>query len=235
MNVKELQKAYATLGLDEDATLDQARDAYLTWVCLIGHDSEKPVADPKAGPDLMHHELDLAWHAIEQAHKHGVLFPRRPRGCERCAGLPAVRVTLHAVDPGGFRPRTRTVAARLCRDCGLETARQVQRETMRRGWWGVLAPFANLRAISRNSTERAFLRRVDRPVHGKHRKPNDALPTMPWYRRRDVTVGRGLPLLAGLAALALILGITLPNGSTPVSQPQTSASTSSSSSATAGQ
>jgi len=231
MNVKELRKAYATLGLDEDATLDQARDAYLTCVCLIDHDSEKPVADPKAAPDLMHHELDLAWHAIEQAHEHGVLFPRRPRGCERCSALPAVRITLHAVDPGGFRPRTRTVAARLCRDCGLQTASQVQRETLRRGWWGVLAPFANLRAISRNSTERAFLRRVDRPVHRKLRRSIDAEFTVPWYRRRDITVGRGLPILAGLAALALILGVTLPNGSSASAQPQSSSAASSSSQA----
>src|SRR5882757_9872242 len=36
MKVKELRRAYATLGLDDNATLTEARDAYLAWVGLLG-------------------------------------------------------------------------------------------------------------------------------------------------------------------------------------------------------
>src|SRR3954469_9998083 len=83
MDVKELRRAYATLGLDDHATLGQARDAYLIWAALLaepaGSESPEPAqAAARATADLSHHELDLAWHAIEQAHEHGVLFPRRP-------------------------------------------------------------------------------------------------------------------------------------------------------------
>jgi hypothetical protein len=202
-----------TLGLDEHATLSQARDAYLTWVCLLDHD-RTPIAfvDADAVPDLLHHELDLAWHAIEQAYQHGVLFPRQARGCQECTGTPAVRVQLHSVAPGGVRARTSTYAALLCRDCGLEAGRRIQRANLRRGWWGVLAPFANLHAIWRNTAELTFLRRVEAPT----RRRANVRRTAPvargrWYKRQDRVDPRGFNLIAALAATALlVLGVVVP-------------------------
>ncbi len=235
MNVKELRKAYVTLGLDENATLTQARDAYLTWVCLLDHDQTPIVfADPEAQPDLLHHELDLAWHAIEQAHEHGVMFPRQARGCRRCGGTPAVQVTLHSVQPGGFRARTSTSSERLCRDCGLEAGWRTQRDNLRRGWWGVLAPFANLRAIGRNSTELALLRRLE---PGDRRRPRGGRPAaatrLHWYQRRDISDRRGFALLTALAVIVVMFGVVLPVGSGS-GGPTTPTAASTSATATAG-
>jgi hypothetical protein len=216
MNVKELRKAYVTLGLDEHATLTQARDAYLTWVCLLDHDRTPIVfADPEARPDLLHHELDLAWHAIEQAHQHGVMFPRQARGCRRCGGTPAVQVTLHSVQPGGFRARTSTSSERLCRDCGLEAGWRTQRANLQRGWWGVLAPFANLQAIGRNSTELAFLRRLEPADRRRPRAGGRpaAATRLRWYQRRDISDRRGFALLTALAVIVVLFGVVLPVGS----------------------
>jgi hypothetical protein len=216
MNVKELRKAYVTLGLGENATLTQARDAYLTWVCLLDHD-RTPIAfaDPEAVPDLLHHELDLAWHAIEQAHQHGVLFPRQARGCRRCGGTPAVQVTLHSVQPGGFRARTSTSSERLCRECGLEAGWRTQRANLRHGWWGLLAPFANLRAIGRNSTELAFLRRLEPAAQRRSRitEHSGPAPRVRWYKRREISDLNGMRLLVVLAAIVLLFGVVLPVGS----------------------
>jgi hypothetical protein len=143
-----------------------------------------------------------------------VLFPRRPRGCQQCAATPAVRVTLHSVAPGGFRARTTVHNALLCRTCGLETYARVQRETKRRGWWGVLAPFANVRAITRNSTEKAFLRRVEPTVP---RQPRRGRRTE--LGRRDGQGGwtgnRMAAWLTALAAVALVLGLFLPGANAP--------------------
>jgi hypothetical protein len=221
MDVKELRRAYATLGLDDHATLNQARDAYLIWAALLSEpfttepEEQAQAAARAAAADLSHHELDLAWHAIEQAHEHGVLFPRRPRGCQQCAATPAVRVTLHSVAPGGFRARTTVHNALLCRTCGLEAYARVQRETKRRGWWGVLAPFANLRAIARNSTERAFLRRVEPTVPRQPRRGRRA----DQLGRREVqsswNANRVAVWLTVLAAIALIVGIAFPGGNAP--------------------
>jgi hypothetical protein len=168
-------------------------------------------------PDLLHHELDLAWHAIEQAHEHGVLFPRQPRGCQQCRSTPAVRVTLHSVEPGGFRARTKATSVLMCRECGLRACRETQRQTLRQGWWGALAPFANLRAITRNSTERAFLRRVE-PAAPRPRSGAGETPRRNW-RKHDVGGDRRSVLLAGLAAAALILGVTIPGGTTSPEHP----------------
>jgi hypothetical protein len=216
MDVRELRRAYATLGLDDDATLAQARDAYLIWAALFAEAAAEPGgADGKAAvsADLCHHELDLAWHAIEQAHEHGVLFPRRARGCQQCSATPAVRVSLHSVAPGGVRARSTVHNALLCRACGLATHKRVQRETMRRGWWGVLAPFANLRAITRNHTEKVFLRRLEPSVPRQHRRaarfPEGPDPLSVWAGRTMVV------WLGALAAIALIVGIVLPTGNAP--------------------
>jgi len=217
MDVKELRRAYATLGLDDHATLAQARDAYLIWAALLAEpftaEAEEQAQAAARAADLSHHELDLAWHAIEQAHEHGVLFPRRPRGCQQCAATPAVRVSLHSVAPGGFRARKTMHNALLCRTCGLETYRRVQQETMRRGWWGVLAPFANLRAITRNSTEKAFLRRVE-PSLPRQSRLGSRRPAA--GRRGSAWEGnRVAAWLLALAAIALIVGIFLPTGNAP--------------------
>jgi hypothetical protein len=215
MNVKELRKAYVTLGLDENATLTQARDAYLTWVCLLDHDRTPMFPDPDAIPDLMHHELDLAWHAIEHAHQHGVQFPRQARGCRQCGGTPAVQVTLQSVQPGGFRARTSTSSERLCRECGLEAGWRTQRANLKRGWWGVLAPFANLRAIGHNSTELTFLRRLEPADRRRPRAGGSpvAAARLRWYQRRDMSDRRGFALLTALAMIVLLFGVILPVGS----------------------
>jgi hypothetical protein len=233
MDVKELRRAYATLGLDDHSTLGQARDAYLIWAALLAEPPSSESAEPaqaaaRATADLSHHELDLAWHAIEQAHEHGVLFPRRPRGCQQCAATPAVRVTLHSVAPGGFRARSTIHNSLLCRTCGLEAYRRVQQETRRRGWWGVLAPFANLRAIMRNSTEKAFLRRVEPSVPRQSRRAARRSE----LGRHDAWAGRGMAaLLTTLAVILLIMGLVLP-GSTP--QPVTPGGTGSVAASTTG-
>jgi len=219
MDVKELRRAYATLGLDDHATLTQARDAYLIWAALLTEPltptDDDTTAALAASTNLCHHELDLAWHAIEQAHEHGVLFPRRPRGCQQCAATPAVRVSLHSVAPGGVRARSTVHNALLCRACGLAAYKRVQRETTRRGWWGVLAPFANLRAIARNSTEKAFLRRVEPSVPRQPRRSRLAQSVERRNYRGGWAGNRMAAWLVALAAIALIVGIVLPTGNAP--------------------
>lgn len=79
MQVDELRRAYATLGLAEHATPTQVRNAYLTWVELLEAGMAGTSTDG-ASTDLSRHALDLAWHAIEQAHTRG---PRVPRQTQR--------------------------------------------------------------------------------------------------------------------------------------------------------
>lgn len=229
----ELRRAYATLGISEDATLEDARAAYATWSMLLAEltvtvdgagaelASEPVAADGGTQALLARHELDLAWYAIEQAHIDGALFVRRARGCSECGRTPAVRVTLFSVRAQGLRTRRVTISALVCRDCGLDACARVQGDNLRRGWWGALAPLHNLRAIVRNGGERRFLRRIDSPAVRRPALPIDGdLYAIP--RRR--LGARLLALITGLAAIALIVGLAVPvaSGEAPAQQPERS-------------
>jgi hypothetical protein len=119
---------------------------------------------------------------------------------------------LHSVGGTGFRSRRATISALVCRDCGLEAVARIQRENRRHGWWGVLAPIWNMQAISRNSGERRFLRRVDapprRPAPGPRVSEEDLYLEKP--RRRSVRV---LGWITGLAAITLTVGMAVPASS----------------------
>jgi hypothetical protein len=246
----ELRRAYATLGVSENATLEEARAAYATWSTLLADlavvvdgsgaelsaeaaaRAEHPSQSSRDHALFARHELDLAWYAIEQAHIDGALFVRRARGCSECGRTPAVRITIASVRGAGLRTRKATVSALVCRDCGLDTVARVQRDNLRHGWWGVLAPLWTVQAISRNAGERRFLRRVDAPPR---RRPAPAPRVSEEHlyteQRRPRSV-RVLAWLTGLAAIAMTVGMAVPAHSgdpdTPApaqTQPQTQTQT----------
>jgi hypothetical protein len=238
----ELRRAYATLGISDSATLEEARGAYSTWSMLLADlavvvdgsgaelSAEAPARSPEQTPFqamFARHELDLAWYAIEQAHIDGALFVRRARGCSECSRTPAVRITLHSAHGAGLRTHRATVSALVCRDCGLEAVSRIQRDNRRRGWWGVLGPIWNIQAISRNSGERRFLRRVDAPPRRQAPAPRVSDEDLYTIRRRPRTV-RVLGWLTGLAAIAMTVGMAVPasTGDTHTPAPATTVSTS---------
>lgn len=220
----ELRRAYATLGIGDNATLEEARAAYATWSNLLSElavvvegagteAAESATAHPsrQSGADALfaRHELDLAWYAIEQAHVDGALFVRRARGCSECSRTPAVRITLSAVRGAGFRTRKSSVSALVCRDCGLAAVARVQKDNRRNGWWGVFAPIWNIQAITRNSAERRFLRRVDSPARRSAPSPRVSEESLYVEKRRSRTV-RILGWLTGFAAIAMTVGMAVP-------------------------
>jgi hypothetical protein len=246
----ELRRAYATLGVSDSATLEEARVAYSTWSMLLADlavvvdgsgaemsaEAPSPSLAPSPAPSpeqtpvqamFARHELDLAWYAIEQAHIDGALFVRRARGCSECSRTPAVRITLHSARGAGLRTHRATVSALVCRDCGLEAVSRIQRDNRRHGWWGVLAPIWNIQAISRNSGERRFLRRVDAPPRRQPPAPRVSEEDLYTIRRRPRTV-RVLGWLTGLAAIAMTVGMAVPasSGDAHTPAPATTGSTS---------
>ncbi len=245
----ELRRAYATLGISDSATLEEARTAYSTWSMLLA--DLAVVTDGSSGADVSgearartpeqahaqamfaRHELDLAWYAIEQAHIDGALFVRRARGCSECSRTPAVRITLHSARGNGFRTRRATVSALVCRECGLAAIARVQRENRRHGWWGILAPAWTAQAITRNSGERRFLRRVDAPPRRSAPAPRVSEEDLYLFapRRRSVRV---LGWITGLAAIAMTVGMAVPAASGDPDVPPPASTSSSTSSSTTG-
>lgn len=235
----ELRRAYATLGVGEDATLEEARAAYATWALLLkdlavvgdtsggaatgATDSETPDPSPEQAV-FARYELDLAWYAIEQAHIDGPLFVRRARGCTECGRTPAVRVSFYSVRGAGLRTRRATVSALVCRECGLEAIARVTRDNRMRGWWSPLAPFFTLHAMVRNAGERRFLRRVDAPPRRATPAPRPAEEDLYLVRPRRRGV-RILGWLTGITAVAMTVGMAVPasSGDVPEAPIQSSA------------
>lgn len=216
----ELRRAYATLGIDENATLEEARAAHATWSMLLadlavvveGSGAERNAHPSQQSADhalFARHELDLAWYTIEQAHVDGALFVRRARGCSECHRTPAVRITLHSTRGNGLRTRRATVSALVCRDCGLEAIARIQRDNRRHGWWGVLAPVWNIQAITRNAGERRFLRRVDAPPRRSAPGPRNSEEQFYFPARRPRSV-RALAWLTGATAIAMTVAMAVP-------------------------
>ncbi|HUR73288.1 MAG TPA: hypothetical protein VMZ00_03385 [Sporichthya sp.] len=237
----ELRRAYATLGISENATLEEARAAYSTWsmlltdLAVVGDGGAELAAEaPARSPEkahqaiFVHYELDLAWYAIEQAHIDGALFVRRARGCSECGRTPAVRITLHSARGGGVRTRKATVSALVCRDCGLDAVARIQRENRQYGWWGALGPIWTVQAIARNSGERRFLRRVDAPPRRRAPAPRASEEDLYPIKRRPRSV-RILGWLTGLAAIAMTVGMAVPAASGGPDTPAPSNPTSSTS------
>lgn len=240
----ELRRAYATLGISDNATLEEARAAYATWAMLLvdlavsvdgGNGVERgPTSTPAeaveaASPEqalFARHELDLAWYTIEQAHIDGSLFVRRARGCTECSRTPAVRVTFFSVRGAGVRTQRATVSALVCRECGLDACARVQGDTARRGWWSLFGPIHTVRALSRNAGERRFLRRVDAPPRRQAPSPRPSEEDLYTIRRRPRSV-RLLGWLTGLAAIGMTVGMAVPasHGDAPDAPTQPGAST----------
>ncbi|MYU28458.1 hypothetical protein GTW30_10415 [Streptomyces sp. SID7810] len=128
-------------------------------------------------------------------------YPPGP-GCEVCGAMPAAPVTVRGHQGMLVLMRFLRRQGVLCRTCGLAVFRQMQADTLVRGWWGplsvVITPITllvNLGALSR-------LRRLPAPATAAWRPPLD--PGRPVLRRPA-----GFFALIPLAGLAMLL-IALP-------------------------
>jgi hypothetical protein len=86
--------------------------------------------------------------------------------CQLCGAGPVAPVTLRQVTGLVLAFRIRTWRHTLCRDCGRATARTIQNRTAIRGWWGLVAPIANVVVLVLNAVALAKLGRLGPPRDG---------------------------------------------------------------------
>lgn len=216
----ELARAYAVLGVDGDASLENARQAFVTWHQLYSGSDD-------ASAQVLH-ELDVALQVVERAHVRTATRWRRPPACEECNRGPALQVSFTRTMPG-LRARTQTTTAVLCRECGLALFAAVQGKTLRTGWWGVAAPFRNIGSVTGNKVEARFLRALDEPEGRRPAAPDrfvaaaEAAAAKAPGKRRSRT-RRAMPWVTGVAAIAIAVGVAVPagGGQTPAPGPGTS-------------
>ena len=149
-------------------------------------------------------------------------FPTWPdpfTACAFCGWGPAKRVKFNSVIGIIIWWRWSTVDAVFCRECGTFVYNQEQASTLVKGWWGIIAPVANLVAFIGNFARYRAIRNLPEPV-GKCWQVPSLVPfplygAKPWWKRIAVWVVVVLALLLGLWIAAAAAGAQPRNSFTP--------------------
>lgn len=87
----------------------------------------------------------------------------KPPNCEICRSTPAAELTLRSQVGMIIVRSSRTFNAVLCRSCGTELRRKVQRETTLKGWTGIYSAALNPVYLATNEKNyRSFLSNLER-------------------------------------------------------------------------
>ncbi len=183
--------------------------------------------------DLYAYEEDDDDEEDEEEPEESPDFPTWPdpsSACTFCGWGPARPVTFNSVIGIIIWWRWSTVSAVLCRECATFVYNQEQASTLVKGWWGIIAPVANVVAFVGNWGRYRMVKRFPEPVgkcwHAPALVPFPLYGARPWWERIGPLLVVGL-----LIALGLWIGISV-----ALSSPATSsaASPGTSSGATSG-
>ncbi|MGH9251998.1 MAG: J domain-containing protein [Acidimicrobiales bacterium] len=161
----DLERAHATLGVNATTPLSEVRTAYTTRAQMLHPDRYHGNDSLRVEAERAMKELNLAWETVRRAgeNRHAAPgttepvagSPRLPyQGeCDLCGCHPAHPVTLRGVTGMVLFWRWQAFRAELCRSCGVGMFREVQAASLVKGWWGLIAPLANIVALSGNLLE----------------------------------------------------------------------------------
>jgi hypothetical protein len=207
----DVATAYVMLGLERTASYEEARATYRARAQLLHPDRANEAARAEAERAMS--QLNVAWDVVlaDLRERHFQAPPEptdaaRPPvdgECDLCGWGPARPITLRRTTGLIIVWRWARTRNTLCRRCGNAWYAENQAYSLVRGWWGIVAPVANVINMFRN-----------RVAIGAHRRrlgePTDRPPgvvtlfssPMPWrspWRRPS-------SILATLAA-SLVLGV----------------------------
>lgn len=203
----EVGVAYALLGIADTATYEQARTAYRARAKLL-HPDRAGADEAQAAADAMA-QLTEAWDTVRTniaSGRHndarnrttGTTRTNKTQGpsrhyrspnateCVVCGRGPATPLTLRRTTGLIIFWRLTRYEFTTCRDCARSLYAEIQASSLVRGWWGIVAPIANIfnlarnrAALSQHTTETDFPRPVDPAVMPM----GDPLPyRSPWGR-----------------------------------------------------
>jgi hypothetical protein len=219
----DLDRAHAILGVDASTPLTVVRAAYLARAKLLHPDrvtAGEGVLQDEATKAMA--DLNAAWEVIQAAGDQRQPAPRssevEPESpptalrlpyqgeCDLCGCAPAGLLTLRRVTGLLLFWRWHRLTAELCRTCATNLFREVQAHNMTAGWWGVVAPLANIYALLSNLGQHSGVQHWSSPAS---RDPSVVTPipgpppSLPGVASRP---GPWLGTIAALAVALLILG-----------------------------
>jgi len=239
-------QAATLLGVEVNATPEQARKAFLARARLLHPDRLGPHATPE--------ELKVANEAMAQLNQAAKVmgqpntsstsdnysppsqsdytFPvwsEPSTACEVCGWGPAVQKKFFAVKGMVIFFGWSTFESRMCRICAESIYNEAQRTTLLRGWWGIFSFVATVFALIRNFASSRGLSSM-RPPQGRFPSAYTVTPvpltgSRPWWSRPGPWVTTIIALtiagFIGLIAIDEAMRTNTPGGSTktnPVSQ-----------------
>jgi len=129
--------------------------------------------------------------------------PRAPgaQECTICGWWPAAPLRLRWTTGLIFVWSVTTVVQTLCRRCGDSVYADLQARSLVRGWWGLLAPVANLVNLARNAAAIGAHRRLP---EAEYRSPEVRTPLL-WPSVATPVTSRPGPLLATTTAVGILV------------------------------
>ncbi|MFW6041825.1 MAG: J domain-containing protein [Guyparkeria sp.] len=213
----DLDRAHAILGVDASTPLSDVRSAYLARAKLLHPDRYHGNDQLHGEADRAMADLNAAWDAIQAAGENRSTSPSAtsaadgpeeaprlpyPGECNLCGAVPAGEVSLRRVTGMLLFWRTARLEAELCRMCATVMFRETQAHNMTAGWWGVVAPLANIYALLSNLGQNSAVNKWPMP---ESRDPSvmTPLPGPPPFSRP--VSSRPGPWFGTIAALAVAL------------------------------
>lgn len=138
--------------------------------------------------------------------------------CDMCGSTPAARVNLHGTR-GLLLARTDLhLEPDLCRPCGRSMFREVQSDTLTRGWWGITAAIVNVGCVVSNvfailSHQRRLPPPSGRDPHVLTPFPPGIALARPVFRRAGPVLSTGI--LVGLVAWFVVAAAGTPSAGDP--------------------
>lgn len=246
----KLSEAAAIIGVPVDASKSEARKAYLSRARLLHPDrfagsSSEDVAAATAAMAQLNHANEVFqsgasddWNEQEEdeftppssstsssstwSSSSSGAWSDASTACDMCGWGPATQVKFNTVVGLIIFWRWSTLDAKLCRGCGEAAYNDSQGSTLLKGWWGIIAPFANLIAFFLNLSRVVQVRALSRPV-GRYLGANTLLmhplpPVTPWYKRPASVVAS----IAALSIVGLVIAALLvPAASSSISSEPT--------------
>lgn len=122
-----------------------------------------------------------------------------PPSCDLCGWRPATALKLHSVTGLVLFWRWHTIELTCCRSCGTAAYNECQRQTLLKGWWGIVAPAATLVAFVGNFKRFSVIRDLGEPRE-RHPRSNapwaaPAVGSKPWWKRPMSLIATAVVLL----------------------------------------
>jgi hypothetical protein len=229
-------QAAAILGIPPSATPQEARKAYLARARLLHPDRfAGGSAQDLAAANTAMAQLNEAYEVMKTAPTHAYAGastgtssrahdpdpePETPSwtdpstACDICGWGPAAPVKYNSVTGLLLFWRWKTLTATLCTFCGEAMYHEAQHSSFTKGWWGLIAPLANIIAVLGNRGAVASIRKLPLP-QGRYAgtyapSPVPLLFANTWWKRPA-------PLIATAAAALIALLVVGSMASSPTS------------------